>query len=246
MRIGTRYTATNPSSRWEARLSVTDEELRPPRTTANLGLPIPGDVGPADYVTATGDLADAVDDAVHARDPSTTVAFAELYSITWAVAINPQMRIPLTPTPRSQVSPVPGHAWRDANGDLLVPVPGIWLVTTRLVWTAESATGGRWLVVLMPLNVPNIPVRQASQNGSAGNVQMLTSIGPLKPGQPTSFQVIQNSAANLNATISYVSACLLVPLSTGVVDTLQSQYPADALILPSREWPVDDEKEVEP
>jgi microcystin-dependent protein len=34
---------------------------RPPRNTPNLGLPVPGDAGPADYVTDTGALADTLD-----------------------------------------------------------------------------------------------------------------------------------------------------------------------------------------
>jgi microcystin-dependent protein len=37
-------------------------EMRPPRETPNLGLPVPGDAGAADQVTVTGDLADAVDE----------------------------------------------------------------------------------------------------------------------------------------------------------------------------------------
>lgn len=36
-------------------------EIRPPRETENYKLPVPGDAGPADYVTDTGNLADAVD-----------------------------------------------------------------------------------------------------------------------------------------------------------------------------------------
>jgi len=36
-------------------------ELRPPRTTPNLGLPLPGDASPADYVTATGAIIDRLD-----------------------------------------------------------------------------------------------------------------------------------------------------------------------------------------
>ena len=38
------------------------QEIRPPRETTNYGLPVPGDAGPADYVTDTGNLADAIDD----------------------------------------------------------------------------------------------------------------------------------------------------------------------------------------
>jgi microcystin-dependent protein len=37
------------------------EDLRPPRETPHLGLPVPGDVDPADAPTAVGDLADAID-----------------------------------------------------------------------------------------------------------------------------------------------------------------------------------------
>jgi microcystin-dependent protein len=36
-------------------------ENRPPRTTPNLGLPVPGDAGPADAPTVIGDLADVLD-----------------------------------------------------------------------------------------------------------------------------------------------------------------------------------------
>lgn len=46
-------------------MSVTNDpravDLRPARRTDRLGLPVPGDGGPADYVTATGALADAID-----------------------------------------------------------------------------------------------------------------------------------------------------------------------------------------
>lgn len=45
---------------------MTNGALRPPRTTPNLGLPVPGDAGPADQVTVTGELADALD-ALYAR-----------------------------------------------------------------------------------------------------------------------------------------------------------------------------------
>ena len=41
-------------------MSVTSE-LRPARTTPRLQLPVPGDAAPADYVSDTGALADAVD-----------------------------------------------------------------------------------------------------------------------------------------------------------------------------------------
>jgi hypothetical protein len=40
---------------------VQQDDLRPARTTDNYGLPVPGDAGPADYVSDTGALADAVD-----------------------------------------------------------------------------------------------------------------------------------------------------------------------------------------
>jgi hypothetical protein len=54
-------------------MSVIEQaDLRPPRTTQRFGLPIPGDAGPADYVTATGALADAVDNALHARQGRVT------------------------------------------------------------------------------------------------------------------------------------------------------------------------------
>lgn len=42
-------------------MSVTEPPQRPARNTPNLGLPVPGDAGAADYVGATGDLADHID-----------------------------------------------------------------------------------------------------------------------------------------------------------------------------------------
>ena len=37
------------------------DDLRPARTTPRLGLPVPGDAGPADYVTDTGAICDRLD-----------------------------------------------------------------------------------------------------------------------------------------------------------------------------------------
>lgn len=48
-------------------MSISAEQegaLRPARVTDNYGLPVPGDAGPADYVTDTGALADAIDDTL--------------------------------------------------------------------------------------------------------------------------------------------------------------------------------------
>lgn len=43
---------------------VPQDDLRPERTTDNYGWPVPGDAGPADYVTDTGALADAIDETL--------------------------------------------------------------------------------------------------------------------------------------------------------------------------------------
>lgn len=204
------------------------EDLRPPRLTQHLRLPLPGDAGPADYVTATGDLGDAVDLAVHQRDPGVTATWAETYSVSWGIPISAWLRIPIAATgPRSQINPVPGHQWRDADGNLKVPVPGIYTISFRATWTAESTTGARWAYVDMAVEIPSQPARQHSQPGSS-NIHLITGVGPLKPSQTTSFAVNQNSAANLALTLDWVLVTLAVPLTTAQVDALQSQYPPAA------------------
>lgn len=47
-------------------MSTSDQDLRPPRETARLHLPVPGDANAADAPTAIGDLADAIDALVTA------------------------------------------------------------------------------------------------------------------------------------------------------------------------------------
>jgi hypothetical protein len=206
-------------------MSVTEQaDLRPPRLTQNLRLPIPGDAGPADYVTDTGALGDAVDQAIHQRDPGVTATWAEVYSITWGIPIATWLRIPIVATgPRSQINPFPGHQWRDADGNLKVPVPGIYTITFRSTWTAESTTGARWCYVDMAVEIPNQPTRQHSQPGTS-NIHLITGVGPLKPDQTTTFAVNQNSAANLACTLDWVLVTLAVPLTEAQVDELQVQY----------------------
>jgi hypothetical protein len=54
-------------------MSIAEQaDLRPPRETERLKLPVPGDAGPADYVTDTGTLADAVDAAAAKTAPLVT------------------------------------------------------------------------------------------------------------------------------------------------------------------------------
>jgi hypothetical protein len=48
-------------------MSTGNERPWPPRNTANFGFPIPGDTDPADYVSDTGALADAIDAAIAQR-----------------------------------------------------------------------------------------------------------------------------------------------------------------------------------
>lgn len=98
-------------------MSVSEQaDLRPARETPVLGLPIPGDAGPADYVTATGELADKIDAAVEPRVPLVTPA---------------------------QLSQPPFNNPRDGQIVDLV-VHGTDAVTWRLRWNANIADAYKW------------------------------------------------------------------------------------------------------
>lgn len=111
-------------------MSAIPEDLRPPRETANYGLPIPGDVAPADYVTDTGDLADAIDLAMFAELLQRARNFADVPDITAA------LRNLGVQYGRSTAQNVAGSA----IPTLIIPLPVPWTISHD-VFIAQVASG---------------------------------------------------------------------------------------------------------
>jgi hypothetical protein len=180
-------------------MSVSEQsDLRPPRLTPHLALPIPGDAGPADYVTDTGAIADRVDltlgRPVVTSLPSDPIDGQEIYYVAdatlptlWHARYHAATRVwhVLGGPPITSFAGPTGVAtlneWIPGAPELTLPEPGIYEFAFAAKIGPNAAAGTVGASVWIGGNDPNMEIvltLPANTNGQITSPSLGRPVGP--------------------------------------------------------------------